>query len=158
MKTITLPNAQLIPAIKALIEEGHTATFRIRGYSMRPFLEDRRDKAIIAPVSPDAIKKGDVVLAEISPKHYVLHRVAQRHGHTLTLRGDGNVWGTETCQDTDVIGLATGFWRGNRKRPTLTGALSWRLYSLIWPDSPLLRRCYLAFHRRVVVRKAPAEE
>lgn len=152
MKHISLPNAELIPAIKQLIDEGHTATFRVRGFSMRPFLEDRRDSAVIAPVSPADIRVGDVVLAEVSPRHYVLHRVSQRVGDDLTLRGDGNVRGTESCKATDVIGLATSFLRGRKERPTATTSLRWRTYSRLWPDSPFLRRCFLAFYRRIIFR------
>ncbi len=151
-KTITLPNAQLIPAIKQLIDEGHTATFRVRGRSMRPFLEDCRDKAIIAPADASGIKRGDVVLAEISPKVYVLHRVSQREGDTLTLRGDGNVYGTESCKISDVIGIATGFVRRKSEKLTRTDSLKWRIYSATWPSNSFIRRCFLAFNRLVVLR------
>ncbi len=152
MKSITLPNAQLIPAIKQMIDEGHTATFRVRGYSMRPFLEDGRDKAIIAPPQPESIRRGDVVLAEIKPKLYVLHRVARREGDMLTLRGDGNVYGVETCRVSDVIGTATGFVRGRREKLATVQGLRWRLFSATWPGNSFIRRCLLAFHRRIVLK------
>ena len=42
---IQFANAQLLPEIVKLLEEGHTVTLLLRGYSMRPFLEDNRDKA-----------------------------------------------------------------------------------------------------------------
>ncbi len=151
-KTITLPNAQLIPAIKQLIDEGHTATFRVRGRSMRPFLEDCRDKAVMAPPVRDMIKRGDVVLAEISPKLYVLHRVVKREGDSLTLRGDGNVYGTETCKVEDVIGVATGFVRHKKEKLTSVRSLKWRIYSATWPDNSFIRRCLLAFNRLVILR------
>lgn len=152
MRSIALPNAQLIPVIKQLIDEGHTATFRIRGFSMRPFLEDMRDKAVISPAVAENLKKGDVVLAEIAPQVYVLHRIVGREQNTLTLRGDGNVRGTETCQVGNVIGIATGFIRGNCIKPCLTNGLAWRMYSFVWPSSAFLRRLLLAFHRRVILR------
>lgn len=38
-------NLELIPEVISLLEEGHTVTLPLRGYSMRPFLEDNRDKA-----------------------------------------------------------------------------------------------------------------
>lgn len=152
MKHISLPNDQLIPAIKQLIDEGHTATFRVRGFSMRPFLEDRRDSAVIAPVQPADVRVGDVVLAEVSPHHYVLHRVVKRVGDDLTLRGDGNVRGTESCKTTDVIGRAICFLRGRKQRPTETTNWRWRTYSRLWPSSPFVRRVILAFYRRLIVR------
>ena len=42
-----IPNAILIPEIIRLLDEGHTVTLRLRGYSMRPFLEDDRDVALL---------------------------------------------------------------------------------------------------------------
>ena len=43
VKEIQFANAQLLPEIVQLMDEGHTVTLRLRGYSMRPFLEDNRD-------------------------------------------------------------------------------------------------------------------
>lgn len=151
MTPIRLPKEQLLSAVKALINEGHTTTIRIRGFSMRPFLEDARDSVIIAPVTADGITVGDVVLAEVAPDYYVLHRVATRNGHLLVLRGDGNVAQTEACPIGAVIGRATCFLRGKHQRPCTTTSRRWRIYSRLWPSSPFLRRCLLAFHRRIIV-------
>ena len=57
------PNEQLIPEVISLIEQGHTVTLPLRGFSMRPFLEDNRDKALLT--KPDRLKVGDPVLAEV---------------------------------------------------------------------------------------------
>ena len=89
MKEIQMRNAELIPEIIQLLNEGHTITLKLKGYSMRPFLESNRDKALITKAIN--IKKGDAVLAEISEGFYVLHRVIKIHGDDVTLRGDGNL-------------------------------------------------------------------
>ena len=68
-----MANAVLLPEVIALLDEGHTVTLPLRGYSMRPFLEDGRDKALLQ--KPQSINVGDPVLAEIAPGHYVLHRI-----------------------------------------------------------------------------------
>ena len=68
-----------------MLNEGHTVTLRLRGYSMRPFLENDRDKALL--VKPSTIKVGDPVLAEITPRHFVLHRIDSIEGDNVTLRG-----------------------------------------------------------------------
>lgn len=36
-KSKAIPAEHLIPAVKNMLDEGRTATFRIRGRSMRPF-------------------------------------------------------------------------------------------------------------------------
>lgn len=51
-----IPNAILIPEIIRLLDEGHTVTLRLRGYSMRPFLEDDRDVALL--VKAGTVKVG----------------------------------------------------------------------------------------------------
>ena len=56
-------NQTLLPEVIRLLNEGHTVTLRLRGYSMRPFLEDNRDKALLRKTSNPHI--GDPVLAEI---------------------------------------------------------------------------------------------
>ena len=40
-------NEVIIPEIAKLLDEGHSVTLKLRGVSMRPFLEDGRDKAIL---------------------------------------------------------------------------------------------------------------
>ena len=65
-----------------------SVTITVRGYSMRPFLEDRRDKVILIP--PRAPRIGEVVLAEVDDKRYALHRVIKKEGETYTMQGDGN--------------------------------------------------------------------
>ena len=40
-------NEVIIPEIAKLLDEGHSVTLKLRGMSMRPFLEDGRDKAIL---------------------------------------------------------------------------------------------------------------
>ena len=68
-----LPNEEFLPQVVALINEGHTITLPLRGRSMRPFLEDNRDKALLKAV--DKPQVGDAVLAELWKGHFVLHRM-----------------------------------------------------------------------------------
>ena len=61
--TLQVDNAEFLPHVKALINEGHSITLPLRGHSMRPFLKDGRDKALLA--APENISVDDVVLAEV---------------------------------------------------------------------------------------------
>ena len=45
--TVELPNEIFLKEVRALIADGHDVTLRVRGVSMRPFLEDRRDKIVL---------------------------------------------------------------------------------------------------------------
>ena len=89
MRQKTFSNAQLLPEVVKMLNEGHTVTLPLKGYSMRPFLENGRDKALLIKVQH--IKKGDPVLAEVQPGHYVLHRIVAIHGDRVVLCGDGNL-------------------------------------------------------------------
>lgn len=139
-------NSEFLPEVVKMLNERHTVTLRLRGFSMRPFLEDGRDKALLT--KPVTIKKGDAVLAEVTPGHYVLHRIISIKGENVVLRGDGNI-GIERCSLADIKGFAIGFYRKGRTKLDRTNGLKWRVYSLVWTTLFPLRRYLLAFYRRI---------
>ncbi|MBR5440380.1 MAG: S24/S26 family peptidase [Prevotella sp.] len=146
VREIKLSNAEFLPEIVKLMDEGHTVTLRLRGFSMRPFLEDNRDKALMTKATNP--KVGDPVLAEIEPKHFVLHRIVQIDGDNVTLRGDGNL-GNEYCTLGDVKGAVIGFYRKGRTTLDRTDGWKWRTYSFFWTRLYPIRRYLLAFYRRI---------
>ncbi|MBQ7471458.1 MAG: S24/S26 family peptidase [Prevotella sp.] len=145
-RDIQLSNAEFLPEVVKLLEEGHTVTLRLRGFSMRPFLEDNRDKALIKKAT--AIQVGDPVLAEIAPKRYVLHRIIHIDGNQVTLLGDGNLT-PEHCTVQDVKGSVVGFYRKGRSQIELVSGRKWRTYSWIWMRLRPVRRYLLALYRIV---------
>jgi hypothetical protein len=136
-----MPNEVFLPFVIEQLNNGHTAILPLRGRSMRPFLEDGRDKALLQLC--DYPKVGDAVLAEISKGHFVLHRIICIDGNQVTLRGDGNL-SDEYCLLSDIKAKAVGFYRKNRKKVDRTDGLKWRLYSWWWTHLYPLRR-YLLF-------------
>lgn len=148
-RIIEVPNHLLIAEVKKALNNGKSATLRVKGYSMRLFLDSERDIVKLEPINPDAVKVRDVVLAEVSPEHYVLHRVIRRNGSQLVLMGDGNIRGTERCKDSDVVGIATAFYRKGRTKPDTTDGLKWRIYSSIWLALKPFRRIILGVYRRI---------
>lgn len=149
VREIKLSNAEFLPEIVKLLDEGHTVTLRLRGFSMRPFLEDNRDKALMTKATNP--KVGDPVLAEIEPKHFVLHRIVCIDGDQVILRGDGNL-GCEHCTLADVKASIIGFYRKGRTTLDRTDGWKWRTYSFIWTRLYPIRRYLLAFYRRVWLR------
>ena len=111
---IPLSNEILIPKIADDIRQGYTVTLPLRGFSMRPYLEDGRDKALLVPVTSE-LRIGDVVLAEISDKRWALHRIGRIAGEDITLYGDGN-FSPEYIKRSDVIAIAAGFYRKNSEK------------------------------------------
>lgn len=142
-RTVEIPNEFLLGEVKALIANGHDVTLRVRGVSMRPFLEDRRDKIVLT--RPETIRVGDAVLAEIAPGKYVYHRIISIEGENVTLKGDGNVYGTEQCRIEHIAAATKALIRkGWNYSPQ---GKAWRWYSAIWPQWPFARRVLLKLYR-----------
>ena len=96
-----------------------------------------------------------MILAEVSERVYVLHRLVRREGDCLTLKGDGNAIGTEHCRVQNVVGIATGFMRKGREEVEPLTTLKWRVYSYLWMHLDPVRRYLLALHRRVWLKLFP---
>lgn len=150
IKTIQIPNEVLLPFLIEELKAGHTATLPLRGRSMRPFLEDGRDKALLKLA--DDPKVGDAVLAEIQPGHFVLHRIIRIDGEKVTLRGDGNL-SEENCRLCNVRAKAIGFYRKGRTRLDSTDSRKWRIYSWWWTRLyPIRRYLLFMFHPHIPQR------
>ena len=142
-------NAVILPEAIRIVNEGHTVTLPLKGFSMRPFLEDGRDKALLTKVI--TLKVGDPVLAETYPSHYVLHRIIKIDGDNVVLRGDGNL-SNEYCRVEDVKAAVIGFYRKGRTTLDRTDGRKWRIYSFFWMHLSPVRRYLLAFYRRIWLR------
>lgn len=141
--SIELPNETFLKEVCALIAAGHEVTLRVRGVSMRPFLEDRRDKIVLTSLGET--KVGDAVLAEIAPGKYVYHRIVCIEGDRVTLKGDGNVYGTEQCGLDNIV--ASTKWLIRRGKHYSPSGKAWRWYSALWPKWPFARRVLLKLYR-----------
>ena len=130
MRQKTFSNAQLLPEVVKMLNEGHTVTLPLKGYSMRPFLENGRDKALLIKVQ--RIKKGDPVLAEV-------------------LCGDGNL-ANEYCRREDVRASVVGFYRKGRTALDRIDGRKWRIYSAIWVHLRPFRRLLLGVYRRFWIK------
>ncbi len=150
MTKAKIPNSQILPQIIGLLNEGHTVTLKLKGISMRPFLEDDRDKAILRKADTDSLKVGDAVLAELPNGVFVLHRIISIDGEAVTLQGDGNLT-TEHCHINDIYGVATGFYRKGRHRLDATDGIKWKVYSFVWIHLRPFRRYLLAIYRRLKI-------
>lgn len=148
--SLSLSNAELIPEIVKYIHEGHTVTLPLKGVSMRPFLENGRDKALLTKMGD--YKVGDPILAEIHPGFYVLHRIVKIEGEAITLLGDGNLT-PEHCRKDDLKASVIGFYRKGKARPDLITGRKWKVYSYMWMALRPVRRWLLAFYRLIILRE-----
>jgi len=121
---VRVANNILIPEFRSLIAEGKEVRFIPRGVSMRPFIEGDVDSVVL--VHSEHAKVGDVVLAEVEPERYVLHRVIRSKGEQLVLMGDGNLMGEEYCSQKDVVGRVESVFSPCGRRKYLTRGWVWR--------------------------------
>ena len=119
-----LPNEIFIPEIARLVAEGKQVLFTPTGVSMRPFIEGGVDSVTL--VRADDLQVGDIVLAEIQPQHYVLHRIYALQDEQVTLMGDGNLYGQEHCTRSRLLAKVCAIHAPNGRSKTLTRARLWR--------------------------------
>lgn len=143
---------RMLPLVCEYVSSGKTVVLPLRGYSMRPYLEDNRAKALLAPV-PDTLRIGDVILAHLrNTSGYALHRITHIDGDTIVMCGDGNLT-PEVIQRSDVKAIAIGFYRNGS---TKLDSVESKRYILYWKTWLLLRpiRRYLLFiWRKMIIKK-----
>lgn len=143
-----LNNAEFLPHVIALANEGHDVTIPLRGFSMRPFLEDGRDLAILCKIDRP-LKIGDIVLAELSPGRYALHRIYRLNKTHVQMLGDGNLSPDPVIKHEDVKVLVKAFLRKGSKNPDYVDGKKFQRYSKIWMKVTPVRRWLLAIWRRL---------
>lgn len=134
----TIANEILLEEAATLMAEGREVTFTPLGYSMLPFIRGGKDSVKLK--KNPAVEVGDIILVRL-PGHYVLHRCIKVDGNKLTLMGDGNIAGTESCTLADVLGTVTEIQKG--KKTVVPGK------GKFWRSIKPLRRYILAIYRRL---------
>ena len=124
MKKMIVPNEILLAEADDLLSKGIEVVLMTKGNSMLPFIRGEKDSVNLKRFG--AVEVGDIVLARIAPQRYVLHRIFAIDGDVVTLMGDGNLVGTETCRLGDILGTVTEIIRPNRSKKKVTKGTFWR--------------------------------
>ena len=151
IRKVRVNNDIFLSKVRDMLRSGEhqRVTFVVRGNSMNPFLVCGRDKVVLIPPQQPTI--GQVVLAEIKPKIYALHRIIKIDGDIITMRGDGNLLSKkEVFRAENIVGTAEAFIR--KERRVETSSREWRLYSAIWYLLRPIRRLILSFYRRYILK------
>lgn len=119
-----LPNEIFIPEISRLVAQGKQVVFTPTGCSMRPYIEGGVDSVTL--VAPRELQVGDIVLAEVADKHYVLHRIYALQDESVTLMGDGNLQGVEHCLRSNVLAQVVAIRSPKGRHKPVTKAWLWR--------------------------------
>lgn len=134
-----------------LVQDGVSVTFPVKGRSMLPFIFGGRESVILQ--KPGSPQRGQVVLAQVGPGRYVVHRIIKIEPDRITLMGDGNICGTESCTPSNVLAIATHVVDEKGKRRTLESK-GQMFKAKVWYRIRPLRRIILAVLRRTCKKYA----
>lgn len=144
-----IPNALMLGEVTRMLREGHSVVISTKGASMSPFIRGERDSVEL--LLEPRVEVGDIVLAQIAPGHYVLHRVHMLDGEKVTLKGDGNLDATEGCTLADICGTAVAILRRGTRRLDCK-APRWQRRFRRWVSAPrTARRIVLGLYRRIKI-------
>lgn len=108
------------------------------GVSMYPMLRNRRDTVIVSPASGH-LKKYDVPLYRRGGK-YVLHRIVDVVDDRYVICGDNCIRREYDITDREIIGVLTGFYRGDREMAM--DSIGYRIYVRVWCALYPVRKIY----------------
>ncbi|MBO4447528.1 MAG: S24/S26 family peptidase [Bacteroidales bacterium] len=149
VKKILVPNSEILGEVSRLLDEGRLVTISTKGASMMPFIHTDVDSVTLKKF-PDAMV-GDIALAYLPSKRYVLHRIIRIEGDNVTLKGDGNLYGTEECTVQDIRGTVVKIIRPSGKEIEVLSHGFGRI-SRFWRGLPaIVRRVFLAIYRRIIL-------
>ena len=129
-----------------LVREGVGVTLPVDGQSMLPFIIGGKESVILQ--RPGLIDVGDVVLAWVENRRYVVHRIIQIDDDRVTLMGDGNLMGTEHCLLSDIKARVTHVVDAKERTHDMNNR--WRkLAAKMWFWLRPMRRYLLAIYKKV---------
>lgn len=129
--------------IEKLLEQGKRLRIKPRGYSMYPLIVPGRDEVFVERVSPESLRRGDVVLYRRRDENIlVLHRIWKRKGDAFFLVGDNQKEIEGPLEASQIKGKMTGILRNGHE--ISTSNVIYLLYSRIWL---WLRPCRLQISR-----------
>lgn len=136
-----IPNEILLGEVTSLLAEGQEVVLLTKGGSMMPFLRSERDSVALRKL--EKVEVGDIVLAHLGGGRYVLHRIIAIDGDDVTLMGDGNIKGTESCLKSDISGTVVRILKASGKE-YVPGKGRW------WRALKPFRRYILGVYRRII--------
>ena len=147
MKTVS--DELILSDAVRLVNEGMAVTLLVKGRSMLPFILGGIDSVVLT--RPGKVSPGDVVLARIDGKRYVLHRVMEVSDTRVELMGDGNVAGREVCQPEDVLARADEVVKADGRHVRLDTPRM-RRAARLWRRLLSVRRYILFIYRHTIIR------
>lgn len=128
--------------IEQLLRDGNTIKLKPQGYSMYPLFYPGRDEAIIEPVDPSDLRRGDVALYRRRQSILVLHQIWKIREQKFYMVGDNQSEIEGPLDPEQFLGRLCGFVR-NGHTISVKNPL-YRILSSLWlrmlPVRPVVYR------------------
>ncbi|WP_286856783.1 MULTISPECIES: S24 family peptidase [Sphingobacterium] len=144
-KTRIISNALYFSEVQRMLDEGKEVRIRIKGGSMRPFIQDG-DSILLQAYRGGALQPGSNLLARHEGK-YVFHRYVGKKNGQIVLAGDGNLVLREYIDPTDIIAVALVHFPQNSAKEINLNHIRARFRGLAWYHIRLLRRVVAKLNR-----------
>ena len=102
------------------------------GISMWPMLHNRHDAVLIVALGGHTVKRGDVILYRRPTGKLVLHRVRGHRADGDVLCGDNLAHREFGVQPEWILGVASGFYRGQRFVPVTHFGYRVYVQAVLW--------------------------
>jgi len=147
IQKVTIPNDIFLGGVKEILAEGKDVIIPTKGNSMLPFIKGEIDSVKLRYQSNPS--KWSIVLAELRPGHYVLHRIIKVDGENVTLMGDGNFKNKEYCLMGNIAGTAIEIIKNGKDATDCTTAKAIAM-ARIWFILRPFRRYLLYIYRHLL--------
>ena len=141
--------------IAEVLSKGEIVITGFSGTSMLPMLRSGKDRVVIEKITSKP-KCNDVPLYMSGGRKYILHRIVKVKPQGYVIRGDNLYRNEYNVTDKDIIGVLTGFYRGDKffscKSPRyklyvayirISYPLRYVLFKIIRPILSKLKKCLI---------------
>lgn len=137
-ETRVISNEDYFAEVQRILREGKEVRIRVKGNSMRPFIQDG-DTVLLRAYSGNPLPLGSNILAKENDK-FVFHRFVGKKNGQYILAGDGNLVLREYVNSTDIIAIAIMHYPKDKEKVIAVNGTWARLRGLCWYRFRLLRR------------------
>lgn len=145
--TRIISNELYFAEVQRMLDEGKEVRIRIKGGSMRPFIDDG-DSVLLQAYRGESLRLGSNVLAKHEGK-YVFHRYVGKKNAQIVLAGDGNLVLQEYISRPDIIAIASIHFPQNSALEINLNRSWARLRGLGWYRIRLIRRVIAKLKRLI---------
>ncbi|WP_367210708.1 S24/S26 family peptidase [Sphingobacterium sp. R2] len=140
-------NADYFAEVQRMLQQGKEVRIRIKGQSMRPFIQDG-DMVMLRAYKGLPLPLGSNILAKDKGK-FVFHRLVGKKKDQYVLAGDGNLVLHEYITEKDIIAIAYMHYPKDKEAAIAIHQPWPRLRGLGWYHMRLMRRIIAKLKRMI---------